>query len=275
MAELYAGLEEVPTYYDKRTCSSLEEWNEAVRTSRAVYVGNLNYFTTEEELYEETELELIRVYAQLASHAGSVDRIVMGLNRLTRAPCGFAFVFFRSSQEAHVAVEILSGAQCDGRVIRVDPDSGRDIDGDRKFGRDEFPLRLTRRDFCCFASVSCARVLRVACEGTSGRQWRDEWRDFYDPGRGGEGGEPGKRAREEFEASLMASHLMPANHAGGFPRNVRQRWASGGGGPPRVPPPPFPGPLPPADWGPPPLRAHPQSENPFAYNKKFARGRRP
>ncbi|KAL8451321.1 hypothetical protein Emed_002049 [Eimeria media] len=235
MAELYAGLEEVPTYYDKRTCSSLEDWNEAVRTSRAVYVGNLNYFTTEEELYE------------LASHAGSVDRIVMGLNRLTRAPCGFAFVFFRSSQEAHVAVEILSGAQCDGRVIRVDPDSGRDIDGDRKFGR-----------------------------GTSGRQWRDEWRDFYDPGRGGEGGEPGKRAREEFEASLMASHMMPPNHAGGFHRNVRQRWGSGGGGPPRVPPPPFPGPLPPADWGPPPLRGpHPQSDNPFAYNKKFARGRRP
>lgn len=59
----------------------------------------------------------------------------MGLNRLTRAPCGFAFVFFRSAKEAHVAVEILSGAQCDGRVIRVDPDSGRDVEGDRKFGR--------------------------------------------------------------------------------------------------------------------------------------------
>lgn len=59
----------------------------------------------------------------------------MGLNRLTRAPCGFAFVFFRSPREAQVAVKILSGAQCDGRVIRVDPDSGRDIDGDRKYGR--------------------------------------------------------------------------------------------------------------------------------------------
>lgn len=59
----------------------------------------------------------------------------MGLNRLTRAPCGFAFVIFRSPQEAKVAVQILSGAQCDGRVIRVDPDSGRDIDGDRKYGR--------------------------------------------------------------------------------------------------------------------------------------------
>lgn len=55
MAELYADLEEVPTYYDKRTCSSLEDWNEAVRNSRVVYVGNLNYFTTEEELYEVSE----------------------------------------------------------------------------------------------------------------------------------------------------------------------------------------------------------------------------
>lgn len=52
MAELYSGLEKVPTYYDRRTCTSLEDWNEAVRNSRAVYVGNLNYFTTEEELYE-------------------------------------------------------------------------------------------------------------------------------------------------------------------------------------------------------------------------------
>lgn len=52
MAELYEGLEKVPTYYDRRTCTSLEDWKEAVRTSRAVYVGNLNYFTTEEELYE-------------------------------------------------------------------------------------------------------------------------------------------------------------------------------------------------------------------------------
>ncbi|CDJ47951.1 nuclear cap-binding protein, putative [Eimeria brunetti] len=123
MAELYEALEKVPTYYDRRTCTSLEDWKEAVRTSRAVYVGNLNYFTTEEELYE------------LASHAGSVDRIIMGLNRLTRAPCGFAFVTFRSPKEAAAAVHILSGALCDGRVIRVDPDSGRDLDGDRKYGR--------------------------------------------------------------------------------------------------------------------------------------------
>ena len=78
---------------------------------------------------------LLLFSVQLVSHAGSVDRIVMGLNRLTKAPCGFAFVVFRSPEEAKVAVQILSGAQCDGRVIRVDPDSGRDIDGDRKYGR--------------------------------------------------------------------------------------------------------------------------------------------
>ncbi|CDJ56397.1 nuclear cap-binding protein, putative [Eimeria maxima] len=248
MAELYEGLEKVPTYYDRRTCTSLEDWKEAVQSSRAVYVGNLNYFTTEEELYE------------LVSHAGSVDRIVMGLNRLTRAPCGFAFVLFRTPQEAKVAVQILSGAQCDGRVIRVDPDSGRDIDGDRKYGR-----------------------------GTSGRQWRDEWRDFYDPGRGGQGGEHGKRAREEFEASLIASRMPPVDPRA-YPRNVRHKWVPGGGGVPGGPvgggppgfgppgarppggprrgPPPFGGPPPPDD------RRHQSHENPFAYNRKFARGRR-
>ncbi|XP_026194149.1 nuclear cap-binding protein subunit 2 [Cyclospora cayetanensis] len=232
MAELYLGLKKVPTYYDRKTCSSLEDWNEAVRNSRAVYVGNLNYFTTEEELYE------------LARHAGSVDRIVMGLNRLTRAPCGFAFIFFRSPREAHVAVQILSGAQCDGRVIRVDPDSGRDIDGERKYGR-----------------------------GTSGRQWRDEWRDFYDPGRGGEGGERGKRAREELEACLMANHMPPMDQ-GPYARNVRHRWGGGpSGGPPMGPPLPIPGPPPPQERGAS-VAAPPPPENPFAYTSKFSRGRR-
>ncbi|CDJ67595.1 nuclear cap-binding protein, putative [Eimeria necatrix] len=225
MAELYSGLEKVPTYYDRRTCTSLEDWNEAVRNSRAVYVGNLNYFTTEEELYE------------LASHAGSVDRIVMGLNRLTRAPCGFAFVIFRSPQEAKVAVQILSGAQCDGRVIRVDPDSGRDIDGDRKYGR-----------------------------GTSGRQWRDEWRDFYDPGRGGDGGERGKRAREEFEACLMASHLPPVDQMA-YARNTRHRW--GPVGPRAGIGMPFPFEERRYSRG-----GQPQHEGPFAYNRRLSRGRR-
>ena len=91
---------------------------------------------------------MLLLSVQLVSHAGSVDRIVMGLNRLTRAPCGFAFVLFRTPQEAKVAVQILSGAQCDGRVIRVDPDSGRDNEGDRKYGRGACHSKFTVENYC-------------------------------------------------------------------------------------------------------------------------------
>lgn len=123
---------------------------------------------------------------------------------------------------------------------------------------------------CFMVHIPLPTILCFSCTGISGRQWRDEWRDFYDPGRGGEGGEPGKRAREELEACLMASQKPPMDQ-GGFQRNVRHRWGAGGG--PRGPRMLFPGPPAPGDRGGPrgPLPPH---ENPFAYNRKFARGRR-
>lgn len=52
MAALYEALLPAPEYWDRRTCSSFEDWKEAVAASTVVYVGNLNFSTTEEELYE-------------------------------------------------------------------------------------------------------------------------------------------------------------------------------------------------------------------------------
>lgn len=121
MAALYEALLPAPEYWDRRTCSSFEDWKEAVAASTVVYVGNLNFFTTEEELYEVRDSSCgytaarveptfwvdklpccvwWRVTLQLASQTGSVQRIVMGLNRLTKAPCGFAFIQFLTSREA-------------------------------------------------------------------------------------------------------------------------------------------------------------------------------
>lgn len=151
-----------------------------------------------------------------------------------------------------------------------------------------FPIPFRCTCAVCVADA-CMPVSLFLPAGTSGRQWRDEWRDFYDPGRGGQGGEHGKRAREEFEASLIASRMPPVDPRA-YPRNVRHKWVPGGGGVPGGPvgggppgfgppgarppggprrgPPPFGGPPPPDD------RRHQSHENPFAYNRKFARGRR-
>ena len=49
-------------------------------TSRSVYVGNLAFTTSEANLYE------------LFSSCGAIERIIMGLNRVTKTACGFCFI---------------------------------------------------------------------------------------------------------------------------------------------------------------------------------------
>lgn len=53
---------------------------EKLRNSTTLYVGNLSYYTTETQLFE------------FFSSVGEVKRIIMGLNKQTKTPCGFCFV---------------------------------------------------------------------------------------------------------------------------------------------------------------------------------------
>ena len=48
--------------------------------SSTVYVGNMSFYTTEEQVYE------------LFSMCGDVKRVIMGLHRANKTPCGFCFV---------------------------------------------------------------------------------------------------------------------------------------------------------------------------------------
>jgi nuclear cap-binding protein subunit 2 len=47
--------------------------------SATLYVGNLSFYTTEEQIYE------------LFSKCGDIKRIIMGLDRNKKTPCGFCF----------------------------------------------------------------------------------------------------------------------------------------------------------------------------------------
>ena len=67
-------------YYDKKSGLSQVEWKQALERSKTVYVGNLSFYTREEQLWE------------LFSQCGSVARIVMGLNKVKKQPCGFCFI---------------------------------------------------------------------------------------------------------------------------------------------------------------------------------------
>ncbi|KAJ3615828.1 hypothetical protein Zmor_012264 [Zophobas morio] len=131
-------------YQDLRFPGSKQELKEAIEKSTTLYVGNLSFYTTEEQIYE------------LFSLSGEIKRIIMGLDRYKRTPCGFCFVEFYTQKDAHDCLKYISGTKLDDRIIRCDWDAGF-IEG-RQFGR-----------------------------GKSGGQVRDEHRQDYDPGRGGYG----------------------------------------------------------------------------------------
>lgn len=48
--------------------------------ARQLYVGNVSFYTTEAQIYE------------LFSTVGHVNRVIMGLDRNKKSPCGFCFV---------------------------------------------------------------------------------------------------------------------------------------------------------------------------------------
>jgi nuclear cap-binding protein subunit 2 len=50
--------------------------------STTLYVGNLSFFTTEEQIYE------------LFSRVGDIKRIIMGLDKVRKTPCKFKICFF-------------------------------------------------------------------------------------------------------------------------------------------------------------------------------------
>jgi len=123
--------------------------------STTLYIGNLSFYTTEEQIHD--------IFSKCANSedGGGVKRIIMGLDRHTRTPCGFCFVEYYTHAEALASMRYVSGTKLDERIIRCDLDLG--YKEGRQFGR-----------------------------GKSGGQVRDEHRQDYDPGRGGWGAQAQK-----------------------------------------------------------------------------------
>lgn len=71
---------------DSRARDSIQEQQLALSQSATLYVGNLSFYTTEEQMYE--------LFSRVTnvSGGGGIKRIIMGLDRNTKTPCGFAFV---------------------------------------------------------------------------------------------------------------------------------------------------------------------------------------
>ncbi|CAK7220329.1 nuclear cap binding complex subunit [Sporothrix bragantina] len=149
-----------------------------------LYVGNLSFYTTEEQVYE------------LFSKCGEIKRLIMGLDRFNKTPCGFCFVEYYTHQDALDCMKYIGGTKLDERIIRTDLDPG--FQEGRQYGR-----------------------------GKSGGQVRDEYRDDFDEGRGGLGRalqlerERAQEREQERERERRAQH---EREGGG------DRGGGGGGG---------------------------------------------
>jgi nuclear cap-binding protein subunit 2 len=81
MAKLYESLTTpAPRYFDRKFNGTEQEYFNKLDQSTTIYVGNLSFYTSEEQVYE------------LFSSVGDVKLIIMGLDRVTKTPCGFCFV---------------------------------------------------------------------------------------------------------------------------------------------------------------------------------------
>ncbi|KAH9421846.1 Nuclear cap-binding protein subunit 2 [Dermatophagoides pteronyssinus] len=132
------------SYRDTKFQGSREEQEEKLRRSSTLYIGNLSFYTSEEQIYD------------LFGRCGDIRRVIIGLDKFRKTPCGFCFVEFHEREDALRAMQWINGTRLDNRIIRCDWDAGF-IEG-RQFGR-----------------------------GKSGGQIRDEYRENFDPDRGGYG----------------------------------------------------------------------------------------
>merc|ERR1712183_504611 len=135
---------EVSAYRDNQFKGTRREQDRLLHSTSTLYIGNLSFYTTEEQITE------------LFAKCGDLKRVVMGLDKVKRTPCGFCFVEYYTRDSAENAMRWVNGTRLDDRIIRSDWDCGF-IEG-RQYGR-----------------------------GKTGGQVRDEYRTDYDPGRGGYG----------------------------------------------------------------------------------------
>lgn len=62
--------------------------------------------------------------AKHALRCGEIKRLVMGLDRFQKTPCGFCFVEYYTHQDALDCMKYIGGTKLDERIIRTDLDEG-------------------------------------------------------------------------------------------------------------------------------------------------------
>ena len=108
-------------YFDKKSGLTEEEVKLRESVSTTVYVGNLTFFTSRNQIY------------QVFSQCGPIRNIIIGENKQDNTPCGFCFIDFYERQSALDAIKWITRTYLDGRMTRVDIDRG--FEEGRQYGR--------------------------------------------------------------------------------------------------------------------------------------------
>jgi cold-inducible RNA-binding protein len=91
----------------ERTGSGLQLYEHHIMSNSKLYVGNLSFKTTEDELRSH--------FGQF----GSVTDVYVAMDKMTGRPRGFAFVTMGTADEAKVAAEKVNGVELGGRQLTV------------------------------------------------------------------------------------------------------------------------------------------------------------
>ena len=93
-----------------------------IMSNSKLYVGNLSFKTTEDEL------------RSAFSQFGTVTDLYVAMDKMTGRPRGFAFVTMGSEEEAKIAAEKLNGVDLGGRTLTVNEARPKEEGAGRSFG---------------------------------------------------------------------------------------------------------------------------------------------
>ncbi|XP_015493760.2 nuclear cap-binding protein subunit 2 isoform X3 [Parus major] len=76
---------ELSQYRDQHFRGTRYDQERLLRKSCTLYVGNLSFYTTEEQIHE------------LFGKSGDIKKVIMGLDKVKKTACGFCFVEYLTS----------------------------------------------------------------------------------------------------------------------------------------------------------------------------------
>ncbi|CAG8532336.1 22561_t:CDS:2 [Dentiscutata erythropus] len=110
------------SYKDQQYQGTSTDLAKDLSNSTTLYVGNLSFYTTEEQIYE------------LFSKVGEIKRIIMGLDKFQKTPSYIATIIrYYHHQDALDCMKYINSTKLDERIIRTDLDPG--YREGRQFGR--------------------------------------------------------------------------------------------------------------------------------------------